>query len=85
MSDFDAVVLWDRHDRMTLLKHQVVSDGIHFAMDFSTANTRSLLIRSIRIKTIGAKDKDIIVIGGGDTEQTVSAHLCVTAVVHCHL
>ena len=42
-------------------------DGIHFAMDFLTANTRSLLDSKHQIKTISAKDKDIIVIGGGDT------------------
>jgi glutamate synthase (NADPH) small chain len=43
-------------------------DGIHYAMDFLTANTRSLLDSElVDGKFISAKDKDVIVIGGGDT------------------
>ncbi|CAN5197942.1 hypothetical protein BH10PLA2_BH10PLA2_23820 [soil metagenome] len=42
--------------------------GIHLAMDFLTANTRSLLDRQRADgKYISAKDKDVVVIGGGDT------------------
>ena len=42
--------------------------GIHFAMDFLTANTRSLLDSGLRDgRFINARDKDVIVIGGGDT------------------
>ncbi|MFM2095134.1 MAG: Glutamate synthase small chain [Planctomycetota bacterium] len=42
--------------------------GIHFAMEFLTANTRSLLDSSHRDgQYISAKGKDVIVIGGGDT------------------
>ena len=42
--------------------------GIHFAMEFLTANTKSLLdSRHSDGKYISAKDKDVIVIGGGDT------------------
>ncbi len=42
--------------------------GIHFAMDFLTQNTRSLLDSGHEDKNfISAKDKDVIVIGGGDT------------------
>jgi NAD(P)H-dependent glutamate synthase small subunit len=42
--------------------------GIHFAMDFLTANTRSLLDSQLGDgKYISAKDKNVIVIGGGDT------------------
>jgi NAD(P)H-dependent glutamate synthase small subunit len=42
--------------------------GIHFAMDFLTANTKSWLDSSHADKEyISAKDKDVIVIGGGDT------------------
>ena len=42
--------------------------GVHFAMDFLTANTRSLLDSSLADGNyISAKDKHVIVIGGGDT------------------
>jgi NAD(P)H-dependent glutamate synthase small subunit len=42
--------------------------GIHFAMDFLTANTRSLLdTNHADGKYISAEDKHVIVIGGGDT------------------
>jgi glutamate synthase (NADPH/NADH) small chain len=39
--------------------------GVHFAMDFLTENTRALLNGSTT--PIHAKDKDVVVIGGGDT------------------
>ena len=42
--------------------------GIHFAMDFLSQNTKSLLDSGHEDKNfISAKDKDVIVIGGGDT------------------
>jgi glutamate synthase (NADPH/NADH) small chain len=42
--------------------------GIHFAMDFLHANTKSLLDSEHGDgRYISAKDKDVIVIGGGDT------------------
>jgi len=42
--------------------------GIHYAMDFLTQNTKSLLDSSLKDgHFITAKDKDVIVIGGGDT------------------
>ncbi|MCC6680786.1 MAG: glutamate synthase subunit beta [Phycisphaeraceae bacterium] len=42
--------------------------GIHFAMDFLTANTKSLVESNLEDGNyISAKDKDVIVIGGGDT------------------
>jgi glutamate synthase (NADPH/NADH) small chain len=41
--------------------------GVHFAMDFLTANTRSLLDRHKNGNFISAGGKDVIVIGGGDT------------------
>ena len=43
-------------------------EGVHFAMDFLTRNTRSLLDSNLADGNyISAKDKDVIVIGGGDT------------------
>jgi glutamate synthase (NADPH) small chain len=42
--------------------------GIHFAMEFLTANTRSLLDSNLADgKYISAKGKRVVVIGGGDT------------------
>ncbi|HEV3237237.1 MAG TPA: glutamate synthase subunit beta [Gemmataceae bacterium] len=42
--------------------------GVHFAMEFLQANTKSLLDSEHRDGLyISAKDKDVIVIGGGDT------------------
>jgi glutamate synthase (NADPH/NADH) small chain len=42
--------------------------GIHLAMDFLTANTRSLLDSKLADgRFISAKDKHVVVIGGGDT------------------
>ncbi|QDU96655.1 glutamate synthase subunit beta [Lignipirellula cremea] len=42
--------------------------GIHFAMDFLTRNTKSLLDSDLQDeKYFSAKGKDVIVIGGGDT------------------
>ncbi len=42
--------------------------GVHFAMEFLTANTKALLNEGDGRKSpINAKGKDVIVIGGGDT------------------
>ena len=42
--------------------------GVHFAMEFLTANTKSLLDSALGDgKYISARDKNVIVIGGGDT------------------
>ncbi len=43
-------------------------NGVHFAMDFLSANTRSLLDSNLSDGNyISAKDKHVVVIGGGDT------------------
>jgi NAD(P)H-dependent glutamate synthase small subunit len=42
--------------------------GVHFAMEFLTENTRSLLNSDLEDgKYISARDKNVVVIGGGDT------------------
>jgi len=41
--------------------------GIHFAMDFLTANTKSVLAESHGSDFITAEGKDVVIIGGGDT------------------
>ena len=58
-------------------------DGVHFAMDFLTQNTKSLLDSSHADGNyIDAKDKNVIVIGGGDTGTdcigTAMRHGCKT-------
>ncbi|MEX0618088.1 MAG: glutamate synthase subunit beta [Pseudohongiellaceae bacterium] len=43
-------------------------EGIHFAMEFLLKNTKSLLDSNLEDgKNLSAKDKNVIVIGGGDT------------------
>lgn len=65
-SEFDAVVL---ATGATVPRDLPVEGrslkGIHFAMDFLTANTRAVINRSDDF--ISARDKDVIIIGGGDT------------------
>jgi glutamate synthase (NADPH/NADH) small chain len=41
--------------------------GIHFAMDFLTANTQAILDPQPPATFISAADKDVVIIGGGDT------------------
>ena len=41
--------------------------GVHFAMEFLTANTKAVLNGGAEHAPIHAKNKDVIVIGGGDT------------------
>lgn len=44
------------------------AEGIYFAVDFLTRNTKSLLDSNLKDKkNISAKDKNVIIIGGGDT------------------
>ncbi len=57
--------------------------GVHFAMEFLTANTKSLLDSNHADRAyIDAKDKNVIVIGGGDTGTdcigTAMRHGCKT-------
>ncbi len=59
--------------------------GVHFAMDFLTANTRSLLDSNLADgQYVNAKDKHVIVIGGGDTGTDCIAtslrHACASMV-----
>ena len=41
--------------------------GIHFAMDFLTANTKAVLDAKDKDGVISAEGKDVVIIGGGDT------------------
>jgi glutamate synthase (NADPH/NADH) small chain len=69
LKEFDAVVLCGGSTlpRDLNLEGRGLS-GIHFAMEFLHANTKSLLDSNHEDgRYISARDKDVIVIGGGDT------------------
>ena len=70
-ADFDAVVLCGGATRPNDFFARTEGrnlHGIHFAMEFLQANTKSLLDTDHADgKFISAKDKDVIVLGGGDT------------------
>lgn len=66
--DFDAIVLCTGATKPRDLPVEGRQfHGIHFAMDFLTANTRKLLSPSQEAGFIDAKGKDVVIIGGGDT------------------
>lgn len=69
LTEFDAVVLCGGATKprdLPIEGRQL--QGIHFAMEFLAANTKSLLDSGLTDgRYISAKDKDVIVIGGGDT------------------
>jgi glutamate synthase (NADPH/NADH) small chain len=68
LSDFDAVVIATGATKPRDLAVEGRNlPGVHFAMEFLTANTRALLDGKPGDDFISAKDKDVIVLGGGDT------------------
>ena len=68
MDDFDAVVLCTGATKPRDLPIEGRNlKGIHFAMEFLTANTKSILDGKRNGNFIDAAGKDVIVIGGGDT------------------
>jgi glutamate synthase (NADPH/NADH) small chain len=68
LSDFDAVVLCTGATKPRDLPIDGRAlGGIHFAMDFLTANTRSLLGQKTNGSYISARERDVVIIGGGDT------------------
>ena len=68
LKEFDAVILATGATKPRDLPIEGRNlKGIHFAMDFLTANTRSLLDKHKNGNYISAEGKDVIVIGGGDT------------------
>jgi glutamate synthase (NADPH/NADH) small chain len=68
MSEFDAVVLCGGATRARDLPIPGREfRGIHFALEFLHANTASLLDGTAVPEPLSAKDRDVIVIGGGDT------------------
>jgi glutamate synthase (NADPH/NADH) small chain len=68
LDEFDAVVLCTGATKPRDLPVEGRQlKGIHFAMDFLTANTKSLLDGHRNGDFISATGKDVIIIGGGDT------------------
>jgi glutamate synthase (NADPH/NADH) small chain len=68
VNDFDAVILCTGATRPRDLPIEGRElKGIHFAMEFLTGNTRTLLQESPTADFIAAADKDVVIIGGGDT------------------
>lgn len=67
--EFDAVVLCAGATQARDLPVEGRdANGVHLAMEFLTKNTKSLLDSNLEDGNyISAKDKDVIVIGGGDT------------------
>ncbi len=68
LREFDAIVLCTgaTNGRDLPIEGRALK-GIHFAMEFLTANTKSLLDNHKNGDFISAAGKDVIVIGGGDT------------------
>lgn len=68
-ANFDAVVICTGATRPRDLPIEGRElHGIHFAMEFLTKNTKSLLNSKLQDGNyISAKDKDVIILGGGDT------------------
>lgn len=55
------------------------ADGVHFAMEFLSSTTKSLLDTQLAEGTyLNARGKNVIVIGGGDTGNDCIGKLCVT-------
>lgn len=69
LKEFDAAVLCGGATRPRDLQIEGRNlQGIYFAVDFLSANTRSLLNSGLTDgEFISARDKDVIIIGGGDT------------------
>ncbi len=68
LKEFDAVVLCTGATKPRDLPIEGRNlKGIHFAMEFLTSNTRSLLERHKNGNFISGEGKDVMVIGGGDT------------------
>ena len=70
LEDFDAVVLCcgASNPRDLSGPGREACSGIYFAVDFLKANTKSLLDSGLTDgKAISAKDKHVVIVGGGDT------------------
>jgi glutamate synthase (NADPH/NADH) small chain len=68
LADYDAVVLCTGATRPRDLPIEGRGlKGVHFAMEFLTANTQAVLENNFNGHHISAAGRDVVVIGGGDT------------------
>ena len=69
LSDYDAVVLCcGARKARNIFKEEQKAKGIYYAVDFLASTTKSLLETNLKDGTfISAKDKDVVIVGGGDT------------------
>ncbi len=69
LSDYDAVVLCcGARKARNIFKEEQKAKGIYYAVDFLSSTTKSLLEADLKDGTfISAKDKDVVIVGGGDT------------------
>ncbi len=68
--EYDAVVLCcgAKKARALSVKDFDKTEGVHFAVDFLTSTTKSLLDQNLKSGTfISAKGKNVVIVGGGDT------------------
>ncbi len=68
LENFDAVVLaCGAKKPRDLAANKEKAPNVHFAVDFLTSTTKSLLDSNLNNPYISAKDKNVVIIGGGDT------------------
>ena len=68
LKTYDAVVLCcGAGDPRDLKAENRDIKGIYFAVDFLKSTTKALLDNKLKSGFISAKDKDVIIVGGGDT------------------
>jgi glutamate synthase (NADPH/NADH) small chain len=68
LKDFDAIVVCTGATQPRDLPVEGRKlGGVHFAMEYLTANTQALLAGGTDASPIHARGKDVVVIGGGDT------------------
>lgn len=86
VNEFDAVVLCCGATKPRALNVEGADlKGVHYAVDFLKANTKSLLDSNLEDRMyISTKDKNVIVVGGGDTGTdcvgTAIRHGCASVV-----
>ncbi len=70
LKDYDAIVLACGAKKPRSLNVEGIdkTDGVYFAVDFLTSTTKSLLDNNLKDGSyISAKDKHVVIVGGGDT------------------